>query len=152
MRKYLMPVAGLALLAAANGAFAANSTNSFNVKVTIASACTVSAADVNFGTITGSIAAGTNTTANATVTCNKNTPYALSFVTGAGPAAAVGAATANMANGANPTIPVNLTMSAASQTASGGSDTTVITGTIVAAVPSPAVGVYTIPQSIFVLY
>ena len=151
MRKYLLPVAGLAFLAASNGAFAANATNSFNVKVTIAAACIVSAADVNFGTITGSIAAGTSTTSNATVTCNKNTPYALSFVTGAGPGSAVGAATATMANGAN-TIPVNLTMSAASQTASGGSDTTTITGTIVTAVPSPVVGVYTVPQSIFVLY
>lgn len=151
MRKYLLPVAGLAFLAASNGAFAASATNSFNVKIVIASACTVSATDVNFGTVTGSIAANTTTTANATVTCNKNTPYALSFVTGAGPAAAVGTATATMANGAN-TIPVSLTMSAASQTATGGNDTTTITGKIVAAVPSPAVGAYTVAQSIFVLY
>ena len=151
MRKYLLPVAGLALLAASNGAFAASATNSFNVKVTIAAACTVSAADVDFGTITGSIAANTTTTANATVSCNKNTPYALSFVTGAGPAAAVGAAIANMA-GPGPAIPVNLTMSAASQTATGGSDLTTITGKIVAAVPNPVVGAYTVAQSIFVLY
>ena len=152
MRKFLMPVAGLALLAASNGAFAASANSSFNVKVTIATACTVGAGDIDFGTITGSIVANTSVTSTATVSCNKNTSYGLSFVTGAGPANAVGSATANMANGANPTIPVNLSMSAASQTATGGSDTTTITGKIVAAVSNPVVGSYTVAQSIFVLY
>ena len=152
MRKFLMPVASLALLAASNGAFAASAVSSFNVKVIIATACTVGAGDIDFGTITGSIAANTSVTSTATVSCNKNTSYGLSFVTGVGPAVAVGTAVASMANGANPTIPVNLSMSAASQTATGGSDTTTITGKIVAAVTNPVVGSYTVAQSIFVLY
>jgi spore coat protein U-like protein len=151
MNFYKLSAALVAVAAMTHGAFAASATNSFNVKVTIAAACTVSAADVNFGTVTGSIAANTTTTANATVTCNKSTPYALSFVTGAGPANGVGAATATMANGAN-TIPVSLSMSAASQTATGGNDTTAITGKIVAAVNNPVVGTYTVVQSIYVLY
>ena len=151
MRKFLMPVAGLALLAASNGAFAASANSSFNVKVQVNAACTVSAGDIDFGTITGSIAANTSTTSKATVSCNNGTSYGLSFVTGANPAAAVGAATATMANGAN-TIPVSLSMSAASQTATGGNDTTTITGKIVAAVSNPVVGSYTVAQSIFVLY
>jgi hypothetical protein len=152
MRKYLLPVAGLALVAAANGAFAANSTSNFNVSVTVTSACTVSATPLNFGSFAGSIPANTTNTSTATVSCNVGVPYALSFVTGAGPANAVGTATANMANGANPTIPANLTVAATSQTATGGNDNTTITGKIVAAVNSPAVGTYTVAQAIYVLY
>ncbi len=152
MRKYLIPLTGVAILAAANGAFAASATSNFNVKVTVNTACTVSATDLNFGSFTGSIPAGTTGSSSATVSCNKGTSYALSFVTGAAPAAAVGAAVVSMANGANPTIPASLTVSATTQTATGGSDNTTINGTIVAAVPNPAIGTYTIAQAIYVLY
>ncbi|MDE2384026.1 MAG: spore coat protein U domain-containing protein [Alphaproteobacteria bacterium] len=152
MNKYLLPVAGIAFLAAANGAFAASATSNFNVKVTVNTACTVSATDLNFGSITGSIAAGTTGSSTATVSCNKGTSYALSFVTGAGPANAIGTATANMANGANPVIPASLTISNAAQTATGGNDNTTINGTIVSAVTNPAVGTYTVAQAIYVLY
>ncbi len=152
MRKYLLPLSGIAILAAANGAFAASATSNFNVKVTVNTACTVSATDLNFGSFTGSIPAGTTGSSTATVSCNKGTSYALSFATGAGPAAATGTATANMANGANPTIPANLTVSTTAQSATGGNDTTTINGTIVAAVTNPAVGTYTIAQAIYVLY
>ena len=152
MRKYLLPLSTLAMLAAASGALAASATSNFNVKVTVNTACTVSATDLNFGTFTGSIPAGTTGSSSATVSCNKGTSYALSFLTGAGPAVAVGTAVANMANGANPTIPASLTVSATGQTASGGNDNTTINGTIVAAVPNPAVGTYTVAQAIYVLY
>lgn len=152
MRKYLLPLSGLAMLAAANGAFAASQTSNFNVKVTVNTACTVAATDLNFGTFTGSIPAGTTGSSTATVSCNKNTAYALSFVTGAGPLAAVGTTVVSMANGVNPPIPASLTVSATAQTATGGNDTTTINGTISAAVPNPAVGTYSIAQAIYVLY
>ena len=152
MRKILIPVAGLAMLASANSAFAANATNNFNVKVTVNVACTVSAVDLNFGAFTGSIPALTTGTTNATVSCNKGTAYALSFQTGLNPAAAIGVATANMANGVNPVIPASLTVSNASQVATGGNDVTAINGTITAGAVNPAVGIYTVPQAIFVLY
>ena len=135
-----------------NVAMAANVTQNFNVKVTVNTACTVSATDLNFGTFTGSIPANTTGTSTATVSCNKGTSYALSFVTGAGPASAIGTATANMANGANPTIPASLTVVATAQTATGGNDATTINGKIVAAVTNPAVGTYTVAQAICVLY
>ena len=146
MRKYLLPVAGLALMAASNGAFAASANSSFNVLLKVAAACTVTAADLNFGTFTGSIPAATTGSSNATVTCNKNTPYSLSFA-----ATSTGTATATMANGTS-TIPANLTISTTSQTATGGADTTTINGTIVSAVASPVVGTYTVAQAIYVLY
>jgi len=154
MKHILGIVTGTAAIAAlmSGNAYAASATNNFNVKVTINTACTVSAADLNFGSFTGSIPANTLGSTTATVSCNKGTAYALSFVTGANPAAAVGVATANMVNGANPTIPASLTVSAASQIATGGSDVTTINGKIVAAVSNPAVGTYTIPQAIYVLY
>lgn len=143
-----------ALVAApfSSAAMAANATQNFNVKVTVNTACTVSATDLNFGTFTGSIPANTTGTSTATVSCNKGTSYALSFVTGVGPATAVGTATANMVNGVNPFIPALLTVSATAQTATGGNDATTINGKIVASVPNPAVGTYTVAQAIYVLY
>lgn len=145
MRKFLLPVAGLVLLATSNVAFAASSNSSFNVKVAVVAACTVSAADMDFGSFTGNITATTKTT-NATVSCNKNTSYALSLSS----TAATGTATATMLNGAA-SIPASLTVSTTSQTATGGSDTTTISGSI-AAVTNPAIGSYTVAQSIYVFY
>ncbi len=141
-----------ATLPFSSSAMAASATQNFNVKVSVNTACTVSATDLNFGTFTGSIPANTTGTSSATVSCNKGTSYALSFATGAGPAAATGSATANMATGANPTIPASLTVLTTAQTATGGSDTTTINGKIVAAVTNPAVGTYTVAQAIYVLY
>lgn len=151
MRKILIAAAGLAMIAPANNAFAASATNNFTVRVTVNAACTVAATDLNFGSFSGSIPAGTTGTSTATVSCNKGTTYALSFLTGAGPGSASGTATANMANGGN-TIPANLTVSTTSQTATGGNDATTINGTIVAAVTNPVVGNYTATQAIYVLY
>ena len=153
MRKFLLPVAGLALLAAANSAVAASSTANFNVKVQVNAACTVSAADLNFGTFSGSIPAGTTGTTAALVTCNKGVSYALSLAAGSGPlgTTATGAVIATMANGSN-TIPAALTVSTVSPPATGGSDSTTINGTIVAAVTTPVAGTYTVAQAIYVLY
>ena len=153
MRKFLLPVAGLALLAAANSAVAASNTANFNVKVQVNAACSVSAADLNFGTFTGSIPAGTTGNTAALVTCNKGVSYALSLAAGTAPLfLPTATATANMANGANPPIAAALTVSTASQTATGGSDSTAINGIITAGATSPATGTYTIAQAIYVLY
>ncbi|MEO9168042.1 MAG: spore coat protein U domain-containing protein [Aestuariivirga sp.] len=144
MRKYLLPVAGLAFLAASNGAFAAQGTANFNVKVQVTAACTVSAADLNFGNFAGSIPLTTVTT-NATVTCNVGVPYTLSLT-----AAGLGSATALMSNGSS-TISAALTVPTTSKTATGGGDLTAISGTV-GPVASPQVGNYTIPQAIYVNY
>lgn len=151
VRLYALPSASFALLVTIQAASAASNSASLNVKATVFAACIVSATDVNFGTVTGSIAANTKTTAKATVICNKNTTYALSFVSGAGPINAVGTATVTMANGAN-TIPVKLTMKSASKIATGGNNRTTITGKIVAAIINPAFGTYAVVQAIYVLY
>ena len=145
MRKYLLPVAGLVLMVASNGAFAAQATSTFNVKVAVNAACTVSAGDINFGTFTGNITA-TTTTSSATVTCNKGTAYNLSFAA----ASSTGSASVTMASGVN-TIPATVTMSNGSQNATGGSDLTTITGTL-AAVTGPVPGSYTVAQSIYINY
>ena len=154
MRKFLLPVAGLALLAAANSAVAASNTANFNVKVQVNAACAVSAADLNFGTFTGSIPAGTTGTTSALVTCNKGVSYALSLAAGlgVGGTTATGAATATMLNGAATPIVAALTVSTGSQTATGGSDLTPINGTITLGATSPATGTYTVAQAIYVLY
>jgi len=148
MRKYLLPVAGLALVAAANGAFATSSTSNFNVSVTVTSACTVGATDMTFGPFAGSIPANSLANSTATVVCNAGTAYALSFAAGS----VQGSATANMSNGTT-TIPANLTLAnSSSQTANGSNQTTTINGTIAAAVINPTAGTYTIPQAIYVNY
>jgi hypothetical protein len=135
------------MIAATNGAFAASATSNFNVKVTVATACTVSATDLDFGSFTGSIPANTVGTSTATVSCNKGTSYALSFA-----ATSTGTVTANMANGANPTIPAALTVATTAATATGGNDTATISGKIASAVTNPAVGTYTVAQAIYVIY
>ncbi len=148
MRKYLLPVAGLALLAASNGAFAANTaTSNFTVSVTVNAYCSVTATAMNFGTFTGSIPANTLATSTASVTCANGVPYALSLA----PAAGTGALTATMANGAS-NIPADLTVSTAGQTGNGVVQATTINGKITAAVVSPTVGTYTVSQAIYVLY
>jgi len=154
MKNLLRMALGFALvmLPAPHAALAASSTVNFNVKLAVAPACTVSATDLNFGTFTGSIPANTAATAVATVTCNIGTTYAMSFTAGANPAAAVGTIVANMANGANPTIPANLRVSIASRIGTGASVAINIRGRIVAAVTRPPVGTYSVRQAIYVLY
>ena len=149
MRKYLLPVAGLALLAAYNGAFAAGNTASsnFTVSVTVNAYCAVTATAMNFGTFTGSIPANTLATSIAAVNCAAGTPYALSLA----PAAGTATATATMNNGAS-NIPANLSVSTAGQTGNGSIQNTTINGVISAAVANPTVGTYTVNQSIYVLY
>lgn len=131
---------------------AASASTSFNTSVVVNRACTVAATDMDFGTFTGSIPANRTATSTATVSCNRGTAYALSFTVGAGPANATGTVTVNMANGTNPTIPANLTMSRATRTAGAGSASFTINGRIVNAVTQPAIGTYTVTRAIYVLY
>ena len=148
MRKYLLPVAGLALLAASNGAFAANTASSnFTVSVTVNAYCTVAATAMNFGTFTGSIPANTLATSTASVNCAAGTPYALSLAAAAG----TGALTVSMVNGGS-TIPADLTVSTLAQTGTGAVQSFPINGKISAAVASPTVGTYAVTQTIYVLY
>ena len=147
MRKYLLPVAGLALLAASNGAFAASATSNFNVSVTVTAGCTISATPLNFGSFAGSIPAGTTNTSTVTVGCTSGVPYALSFAAGS----VLANATATMANGAA-NIPASLTVSTTGATGTGANTTATINGTIVAAQLFPAAGTYSVAQAIYVNY
>ncbi|MFT3673263.1 spore coat protein U domain-containing protein [Aestuariivirga sp.] len=150
MRKYLVAAAGIAMIASANGAFAASATSNFNVRVTVSAACTVSAGDMVFGPYSGSIPAGATATTTANVSCNNGTSYALSF----NASTSQGTATATMVNPAPgaTSIPANLTVATTSKTATGGVDGTPINGVITAGVNNPVVGTYTVAQAIYVLY
>lgn len=147
MRKYLIAAAGIGMIASANGAFAASATSNLNVSVTVSGACVVSADPMNFGSFTGSIPANTTANTDAKVICNSGTSYSVSFAS----ASAVGTATASMTSGGN-TIPASLAVDTTSKLATGGTDLTNITGTIVAGVTAPAVGVYNATVPIYVNY
>ncbi|QNP39465.1 Csu type fimbrial protein [Lysobacter solisilvae (ex Woo and Kim 2020)] len=70
----------LAVLAAAPfAADAANTSSSFGVELTVQNSCTVTAggtaADMNFGTVTGNITANRDATTSLTVNCNNGANY-----------------------------------------------------------------------------
>ena len=77
MKKLLvLAVTAMPLFTAAS--FAANSSGSFNAKITVVTGCTVTAGDLNFPN--ASVIAGTETASSTvTVKCTKTTPFALSL-------------------------------------------------------------------------
>lgn len=75
---------GLVITIAATAAtltFAATATDAFDVYVNVQGACSVTAADLDFGTYTGAQLDGTSTT---NVTCTLLTPYTLALSAGLG--------------------------------------------------------------------
>jgi spore coat protein U-like protein len=84
MRKYLLPVAVLATLVGASNANAASANANFNAKVKLNATCTISASDLNFGTLPGLIAGTETASSNVAVTCSKNTAYTLALSAGTG--------------------------------------------------------------------
>ena len=148
MRKIILAAAVLA--AGATSAIAASSSGNFNVQVKIATACTVGATAMDFGTLNTVV--GTETaTSNVSVTCNKGTAYGLSFTNVATILAATTTAAINLNNGAN-VIPASLKVTAgATFIATGGTDAGTVTGTLTATA-YPAAGTYANTQTLYVIY
>jgi Spore Coat Protein U domain len=69
MRKFLLPLVAGALAAGAASAQAASSSANFNVSVTVAKNCTISATNIDFGTVTNL----SGQVANGTITANCST-------------------------------------------------------------------------------
>jgi len=86
---FLAPAAVLTALAGA--AYAATTTSTFQVQITIASACTiVSTATLNFGS-QGVLTAAVNNTSTLNVQCTNTTPYNVGLDAGQGTGATVAA-------------------------------------------------------------
>lgn len=135
----------------AQGAHAASSTGSFRVRLIARAKCTVSVTAMNFGTITR-VTGSETATSTATVSCNRNTFYALSLGLPAVRtiANAIGSAALTLRNGTN-TIAATLTVRNARQQATGGNDITQIGGRLTAQA-APAPGVYQATQAFYVIY
>jgi spore coat protein U-like protein len=78
-RKVLAAAVAVSACLPFGAAHALTATGTFNVTVTLANFCTVSAANVGFGTINAGVAA-TNTANNITLTCNKGVTFVSLFL------------------------------------------------------------------------
>ena len=146
MRKYLLPIVAVASIVGASSAFAATASGTFNVQVTIAKACSVTATPVNFGVL--STVAGTEaSTSTVAVVCNVGVPYALSFVSGSAALTASG----NLVNGTN-TIPVAYSFASAAAAGGTGIGTNTMDVKLPTATPYPATGLYQQTQTVYVNY
>lgn len=87
MRKHLIaPVTGIVLLAIAGSANALIRQTTFGVTASVGANCLVSAADLAFGTYTGT--AALTSSSDVTVRCTNGTPYTVALSTGSGTYAA----------------------------------------------------------------
>jgi spore coat protein U-like protein len=82
MRKYLLPVAVAAVLVGASNANAATATGNFTAHVKLNAACTVTATNLDFGTLPGLILGTETATSTVSVTCSKNAAYTLALSAG----------------------------------------------------------------------
>ncbi len=148
MRKFILAAAVLA--AGASSAFALSASGNFNVQVKIATACTVGATAMDFGSL-NTVVGTENATSNVSVTCNKGTAYGLSFTNVATIALATTTAAINLNNGLN-VIPASLKVSSgATGVATGGTDVGLVTGTLTATA-YPTAGTYSNTQTLYVIY
>ena len=97
MRKYLLPLAAGALVAAAASAQAAQTSANFQARITIQTACIVSATNLDFGNV-GVINGGETATSNVSVNCSNGTPFGLSLDSATSVTAITGLMT-NVGNG-----------------------------------------------------
>jgi spore coat protein U-like protein len=88
----------LTLAGSMHGAVAATATSTFQVTANVATQCTVSAADLNFGTV-DPLGGNFDQTTTVTVRCTKNTAYTVGL--NAGTTAGATLAQRLMANGGN---------------------------------------------------
>lgn len=142
MRKYLLPLSAAALAAASSSAFAAQSSDNFQARINIQTACVVTAADLDFGNV-GVIDGTEVTTAAVDVNCTAGTAYTLSFSA----SSAVTSYSSNMAFGAN-NVAYNASLSA-------GGGTGPASFTINGSLPlqtTPVPGTYTETRTLYVNY
>lgn len=100
MRYLLSNTLAMALLAACGLAHAADTTT-FNVKLVVTKACTITAAaatDVDFGTQASTVTANVDNAGTLTVRCTPLTPYAIALDAGSNPATAGDVTTRRMKN------------------------------------------------------
>lgn len=123
MRKQTIgTISAAVLLALAGSANAAGSKNAtFTVNAAVASNCTITAANLAFGSYDGT--AQVDSSSDVTVKCSKNAPYTLSLSTGAGTYV-----TRLMSNGAE-TLQYNLYTDAGRSTVWGSGPGATVTGT-----------------------
>ena len=141
MRRYLLPLAAAAALAGATSAFAAQTSDNFQARITIVTSCIVTAADLDFGSV-GVIAGGETAVANVSVNCSAGTPYSMSF----DPVAPVVAYNSTMVNGAE-----DVAYSAALSGAGGVGPGSFINGVLPAQV-TPTAAIYTDNRTLYVNY
>lgn len=100
MRQLIPNLIALALLAATGAASAADTTT-FNVKLVVTKACTITAAaatDVDFGTQTSTTSSNVDNTGTLTAQCSPLTPYSIALNAGANASTANDVATRRMKN------------------------------------------------------
>jgi len=78
MRKYLLPAAALAVVAGSSVAFAAQTSDTFQTRISIQTSCAITAGDVDFGNV--GVINGTETASGTVdVNCSAGTPWTVSF-------------------------------------------------------------------------
>jgi spore coat protein U-like protein len=82
MRKYFFLIAAIVSVLNLSDAHAKVSNSNFRARVRVVKVCTVSATQLNFGTLPGLILGTETTTSTVSVKCSKNTPYTLSLNAG----------------------------------------------------------------------
>jgi spore coat protein U-like protein len=145
MRKYLLPLAAGAIVTAAASANAAQTSANFQARITIQTACVVSASNLDFGNV-GVINGGETATANVDVNCSNGTPYTMSFDS----LASVTSFNSTMVNGAED-VDYSAALSASGGTGTGSVQTYTIDG-LLPAQSTPTPGIYTDNQTVYVNY
>jgi hypothetical protein len=133
MRKYLLPLAAGALIAAAATAQAASDSATFNVSVTVNKSCTIAATDMDFGPVTN--LSGQTATSTVTANCSTGAHYNMGLA----------ASSVTMTGPTSQTITASLAFPAAGTdyTGSGSGQTYTVTGTLPSTGMAPDNGTYT---------
>lgn len=147
MRKYLLPLAAGALVAAAASANAAQTSANFQARITIQTACVVSATNLDFGNV-GVINGGETATSNVSVNCSNGTPYGLSLAN-VGSVTAITGTMTNVGNGED--VDYSAALSSAGGTGTGSAQAYTIDGVLpTQSTPTPAI--YTDNRTVYVNY
>lgn len=134
MQKYLLPVVAAATVVGALSANAAQTSANFQARITIITACNVTAGNLDFGNV-GVIAGGETATSTVGVNCSNGTPYTLSFAA----LSAVTSYSSTMVNGAED-VAYSAALSGSGATGNGALQTYTINGVLPAqTTPTPAI-------------
>lgn len=140
MRKYLLPLAAGALVAAAAYANAATTSATFNVSVTVAKSCSVTATDIDFGTVTN--LSSQTATGTVTANCSTGSPYTIGLT----------ASTVDLV-GATSTIIAGLVLAGAgSFTGTGADEVLTVTATLPTSLITPDNDTYTGSATVDVVF